>query len=159
MDDDDDVIRSFADQLKSPFEDEGQYRDFMMRELPELQEPVTGFATTQTPGPAHAHPQLNSPSISPPGHQALIPATAGLVFDRNDKKEFLQNVKGVTEKRDKCTYDHLLKQYQCLAHAVLKFRNITPLIRLQSKRRGAKRICISTRSHSALTSSRYAKLT
>ena len=97
--------------------------------LKELEESVPGFATTQTtPRSAHARQQLTSPSISPPEHKALIPATPRrrLVFDRNDKKAFLQNVKVVTEKRDTCTYDHLLKQYQCLAHAVLKFRNIKP---------------------------------
>ena len=127
--DDDDVIQGFEDSLKSPFGDDEQYNDFMLKELPEFQEPVRGFITTQsTPRSAHARQQLITSSISPPGHQALIPATPmrRLVFDRNDKKAFLQNVKVVTEKRDTCTYDHLLKQYQCLAHAVLKFRNIKP---------------------------------
>ena len=125
MMDDDHVIQGFEESLNSPFGDDDQFNDFMR---PELEEPVPGFATTQTPRSAHARQQLTSPSISPPEHKALIPATPmrRLVFDRKDKKAFLQNVKVVTEKRDTCTYDHLLRQYQCLAHAVLQFRNIKP---------------------------------
>jgi hypothetical protein len=95
-----------------------------MQELPMLKEPDPGFATTQTtPGSVHAHQQLTSPNYSPPEQKALIPATPmrRLIFDRNDKKAFnaafLQSVKVVTEKRDTCTYDHLLQQYQCLAHS------------------------------------------
>ena len=65
------------------------------------------------------------PSLRQSTNKALIPATPRLVFDRNDKKAFLQNVKVVTEKRDTCTHDHLLQQYQCLAHAVFQNRNIT----------------------------------
>ena len=89
MDGDEHVIQSFEDSLQSPFEGDDQYNDFMMKELPELKEPDPGFATTQfTPRSAHAHQQLTTSSISPPGHQALIPATPmrRLVFDRNDKK-------------------------------------------------------------------------
>jgi hypothetical protein len=105
MDGDEHVIQGFEESLNSPFEGDDQYNEFMLKEL---EESVPGFATTQTtPRSAHARQQLTSPSISPPEHKALIPATPRrrLVFDRNDKKAFLQNVKVVTEKRDTCTYD------------------------------------------------------
>jgi hypothetical protein len=122
MDGDDLAVQTFEDSLKDPFGDDDQFNALMMQ-------PDPGFATTQTtPGPAHAHPHLTSPSISPPEQKALIPSTPmrRLISDRNDKKAFLQNVKVVTETRDTCTNDHLLRQYQCLAHAVLQIRDIKP---------------------------------
>jgi hypothetical protein len=123
----------------SPFGDEDQFNDFMRPALLELPEPYQGFATTQsTPGPTHALPQLISPSFSPPEHNALNTAPARLVFDNNAKKAFLQTVKAVTEKRDTVTYDLLLKQYQCLAHHVLQFRNIKPSDTIQVESPGGK---------------------
>jgi hypothetical protein len=139
----DPVIQSWEDQLRSgsPFGDEDQFNDFMKPSLPELLEPYQGFATTQsTPGPTtHARQKLTSPaSFSPPEHHALNTAPARLVFDNNAKKAFLQTVKAVTEKRDTVTYDLLLKQYQCLAHHVLQFRNIKPSDTIQVESPGGK---------------------
>ena len=47
-------------------------------------------------------------------------------------------MKVVTELRDTCTNDHLLKQYQCLAHAVLQRRNIKPSDTIAVERTGGK---------------------
>jgi hypothetical protein len=140
MDEEDPVIQSWEAQLRSgsTFGDDDQFNDFMM---PELKQPEPGFATTQTtPGSVHAHQQLTSSTYSPPEQKALIPATPmrRLVFDRKDKKAFLQNVKVVTEKLDTCTYDHLLKQDPGLAHAVLQFRNIKPSDTIAVERTGGK---------------------
>ena len=119
------------------FENDDTFAAFIMK--PEFSEPHQGFATAEsTPGPTHALPQLISPSFSPPGHNALNTAPARLVFDKNAKKAFLQTVKAVTEKRDTVTYDLLLKQYQCLAHHVLQFRNIKPSDTIQVERPGGK---------------------
>ena len=137
MAEEDPSIRAWVDSLKSPFETDDQFAAFIMK--PESSEPHQGFATAEsTPGPTHALPQLISPSFSPPGHNALNTAPARLVFDNNAKKAFLQTVKAVTEKRDTVTYDLLLKQYQCLAHHVLQFRNIKPSDTIQVERPGGK---------------------
>ena len=112
------------------------YTDFMK---PAPQEPDQGFATTQsTPGPTHARQILTSPSFSPPEHHAFNTAPARVVFDKNAKKAFLQTVKAVTERRETCTNDHLVKQYQCLAHAVLQRRNIKASDTIQVERPGGK---------------------
>ena len=135
------AIQTWEDQLRSgsPFRDDDENTDFLRPPLPKLPEPYEGFATTQpTPGPTHARQILTSPSFSPPEHHAFNTAPARLVFDKNAKKAFLQTVKAVTEKRDTVTYDLLLKQYQCLAHHVLQFRNIKPSDTIQVERPGGK---------------------
>ena len=137
MAEEDPSIRAWEDSLKSPFETDDQFAAFIMK--PESSEPHQGFATAEsTPGPTHARQILTSPSFSPPEHHAFNTAPARLVFDKNAKKAFLQTVKAVTELRDTCTKDHLLKQYQCLAHAVLQRRNIKPSDTIQVERPGGK---------------------
>ena len=97
MAEEDPSIGAWEAQLRSgsPFETDDQLDAFFMK--PESSEPHQGFATAEsTPGPTHALPQLISPSFSPPEHNALNTAPARLVFDRNDKTAFLQNMKVVT---------------------------------------------------------------
>jgi hypothetical protein len=125
------AVDALAASLTGPaLEGDNQYRQFMtLPELEdsELEESESSFTMRHnTPGPVHAHQYLPSPSFSPQ-ENALIPATQQqLVFGSNDKRAFLENVRVIAEKRATCTHDHLMKQCQCLAHAVFRYRNIKP---------------------------------